>query len=146
MFKYPLGTQVEIPVSLKKDKLDRATSTYEAVLAGTDGNNVVLTVRVPVSRGDWDAAATYSAGDEVVVGTTTYALAKGTAVVSDVAPGLSRNWTPVNPDLVYIQIPHTLVAGGILELSVTETGVAFPRILKVFNDTIEFTTSPTELV
>jgi hypothetical protein len=133
-------------VSLTKSKLDRATSTYEAVLSDTNGVNTVLTVRVPADKGEWDPATAYSAGDEVTIGLAVYALKAGTAVVSTVSPGLSTAWKTAKANHVYIQLPHTVVTGGTVELSVTETGVAFPQILKIYNEQIEFTASPTELV
>jgi hypothetical protein len=143
---FPLGTQIEIPVSLKKHKLDRAACSYEAVHNSETGVNTVLDVRVPVDKGEWDAATAYSAGDEVSIGLAIYTLKVGTAVVSAVSPGLSTAWKTAAANTVYIQIPKTLVEAGTIELAATETSGAFPQILKIYNEQITFTASPTELV
>jgi hypothetical protein len=177
LWSFVLGEQLEYPITL--DFIDSTNSvpyTYEAVviealnLAGQttkpitnkpNGVQSVLTVRVPLFRGVWDAFQAYNTEDVVLHDGLYYRKAREAteAVINATPPATSSKWILTVPNRIYVQFPATLGATweispqvdsptyGFFELRVSEPiGYAFPRTWKPIRGMVELMFSPTHIV
>jgi hypothetical protein len=171
LWSFVRGEQLEFPVTLNFVENVMAGYTYEAVVV--EANNVaeqtstpttvrpngvtnILTVRVPVNRGNWDSAQAYNKEEVVYYGAKYYKLLSGVALTNSTTPNLSTNWIETNLSKVYLQFPKTLGATwsqiptvstpvyGFFELRVTEPqDNIFRRTWKPIRGMVEILFSPT---
>ena len=172
LWSFIKGEQLEFPITLKF--IPDATAPgyiYEAVVVeganianditppiGVEpgGVSTVLTVRVPVNRGNWDAPQAYNKDEIVKHGGLAYKLLQGVAYTSAITPDLDPNWAETTTSTIYVQFPKTLsgdwkinpVVGfpvyGFFELRVTEPASgSFIRTWKPVRGMTQILFSPT---
>ena len=171
LWSFVQGEQLEFPVTMNFVEDVTAGYTYEAVVVEADnvplqeeppvtvkigGASVLLNVRVPVNRGNWDAPQAYNREEVVKYDGKYYKLTKGVARVSALTPDLDPVWEEANMSRVYLQFPKNLIntwstepsvkspVYGFFELRVTEPvdGV-FRRTWKPVRGMVEILFSPT---
>jgi hypothetical protein len=171
LWSFVRGEQLEFPVTLNFVENAMAGYTYEAVVVEADnvieqtetptrvrtnGTTTVLTVRVPVNRGNWDSASAYNKEEVVYYGAKYYKLVAGVALTNSVTPNLDPNWAQTTLSTVYLQFPKTLGSTwnivptvttpvyGFFELRVTEPqDNIFRRTWKPVRGMVEILFSPT---
>lgn len=177
LLSFVQGEAFEYPVTLKFLSNAGAGYVYEAVIMEaanvlgseevptaprTGGINTTLTVRVPLERGEWNAASAYDREDVVEYGLIYYKLKSGTGRVNATPPSSDINfWDEYNPNQVYLQFPETITLSpawsvlptiksavyGYFELSVREpTGGVFRRTWKPMRGLVKYEYSPTQVV
>lgn len=170
------GEQLELSVTLDFIDDPNIGYTYEAVIVEganvygqqqrtrpttiqTDGVQTVLTVRLPVNRGTWDADQAYNREEVVLYEGKYYKLLDGAARTSAIVPSLDPMWEATVLNRVYIQFPNTIGSDwaispsvnspvyGFFELRVTEpTNPIFTRTWKPVRGMVELLFSPTDIV
>lgn len=172
------GEQLEFPIILNfiEDASLKETDnyTYEAVVIEADnivdqpskpvdikadGVQTVLTVRLPVFIGVWDALEAYNKEDVVFYEGKYYRLLKGAARIYDLYPSLDSFWEETTLNKVFLQFPKTLGATwtqkatvttpvyGFFELRVTEpTDIIFSSTWKPVRGMVQLLFSPTHEV
>jgi hypothetical protein len=172
LWSFVTGEQLEFPVNLNFVEDVTAGYTYEAVVLEADNtpnqtirpiaskpNGVVnnLIIRVPVYRGNWDAAQAYNREEVVLYNSKYYRLVSGVAQTSSIAPSnASSNWVETSLSRVYLQFPKTLASTwtqkatvstpvyGFFELRVTEPqDSVYVRTWKPVRGMVEILFSPT---
>jgi hypothetical protein len=169
-----IGEQLELPVTVAFVEDVTAGYVFEAVVMEADnfesqnsapsnvrveGVNTTLIVRLPVSRGVWDAATAYNSEELVTYNGLTYERQGGVATIDATAPDTSPVWIVAAKNVVYVQFPKTLGANwsirpsvtsnvyGFFEISVTEpSNSTFVRTWKPVRGMVELLFSPTQLV
>lgn len=171
LWSFVKGEQLEFPITLSFIQNVTLGYTYEAVVIEADnqadqilppirvrtgGVTNVLTVRVPVNRGNWDPAQAYNREDVVYYGGKYYKLLAGIARTNSTTPNLDSNWLETSLSKVYLQFPKTLASTwnqaptvttavyGFFELRVTEPyDSIFTRTWKPIRGMVEILFSPT---
>jgi hypothetical protein len=171
LFSFVRGEQLEFPITLNFVEDVTAGYTYEAVVV--EGDNVqsqatrpenvktnavtiILNVRVPTNRGNWDAAQAYNREEIVLYNGKYYKLLSGVALTNAVPPSGSTNWLETTLNKVYLQFPKSLASTwsqmatvsspvyGFFELRVTEPqDNIFVRTWKPVRGMVEILFSPT---
>jgi hypothetical protein len=171
LFSFVKGEQLEFPITLNFVEDVTAGYTYEAVVIESDntpsqivrpvdiktnGVTTILNVRVPVNRGNWDAAQAYNKEEIVLYNSKYYKLLGGVAFTDSTPPATSTNWLETTLNKVYLQFPKTLSSTwsqqasvstpvyGFFELRVTEPNDnIFIRTWKPVRGMVEILFSPT---
>jgi hypothetical protein len=175
LWSFVKGEQLEYPLTLSFISDVYAGYAFEAVVVEADnvagqtdkptaikvgGYQNTLIVRVPVNRGTWAAAASYTRDEVVLYSGIYYTLLSGTNRVNATLPSVDPLWAVVaDASTIYIQFPSTLGSPwvvqptvlsntyGFFELRVTEpVSATYPRTWKPVRGMVEIQFSPTDTV
>lgn len=176
LWSFVLGEQLEFPVNLDFIQSPTTSYGYEAVVVEADnqpeqtdkptgikvsGVQTRLNVRVPIYRGNWDAAQAYNTEDVIsFLGTYYKKVREATeAVIDATLPNISPKWVEIVHNRIYLQFPKNLGTNfsqlptvssptyGFFELRVTEpASFGFPRTWKPVRGMVELQFSPTHVV
>lgn len=173
LWSFVKGEQLEFPITMNFIEDVTAGYTYEAVVveaANTPdgaipttiqpgGVQTVLTVRIPVKRGNWDPAQAYNKEEVVLYNGTYYKLLTGAGRVNATPPSSDPLWVTTSLSKLYIQYQSTLGATwavapsvgapvyGFFELRVTEpVDSIFRRTWKPVRGLVQILFSPTDIV
>lgn len=174
LWSFVKGEQLEFPITMNFVENASLGYTYEAVVVEAlnvsgqterpvtikpAGVQTVLTVRVPVFRGEWSATTAYNKEDVVTHAGVAYRLLSGSNRVNNQHPNSDPLWYATTTNRIYIQFLKTLGATwsvqpvvdspvyGFFELRVTEPSDSiFIRTWKPIRGMVEILFSPTDLV
>ena len=134
-----------------------AEQTQQPTTVKSGGQEFTIQVRVPSYKGSWNPSTAYDQNDVIIFDDIYYYLLSGTDRVDSTDPDLDPLWTETYLNMVYLQIPTTLIDSfevaptvghpvyAFIELRVSEpAGVAYQRTWKPVRGLIEVLYSPTE--
>jgi len=173
LFSFAKGEQLEYPVTLSFIDDVNLPYVFEAVVVEAlntllqeemptniepGGDKTVLTIRLPVDRGDWDEAEAYDFEDVVLYEDIYYKLTEGAGYISSSPPPDDSVWEETALNILYVQFPATLGSGwvispmvdypvyGFFELRVTEPNNSiFVHTWKPVRGLVELLFSPTDI-
>lgn len=166
-----VGEQLEYPITLNFVEDVTENYTYEAKIIEANNesgqlnapvnirNNGTVTdinVRVPIKRGNWDAAQAYNKEEVVIYQGKPYKLLGGVARTNNLLPTQDSMWEETSLSKIYLQFPKSLgdtwsvkpgigyAVYGFFELRVTEPpDYIFTRTWKPIRGMVQLQYSPT---